>query len=109
MVHGRGGRVEAALRMGGNGASKAGRGIELIRRIRRCSRKADEKFSIIPNERVLQPLGVGERGEKAEEVAGQHRGLEHADESPVARQAAAYGKEWLRIQHGGIDLAIIGT
>ena len=52
-------------------------------------------------------LAIGQRREKAEEIARKDRGFDDADEIVVALEPPAHGKERLRVEKRLINLAVI--
>src|SRR4029077_4302755 len=100
--------IEAAAGRGPYRSREACRLVELLRRAGWSGRKAHQERAILPQQGVLDALGVGERSEELEEVARQDRGLDHADEVAIQYEPAADGEERLGVQHRRVDLAVIG-
>ena len=107
-VDGRGRRVKAALRVLGNGAAEASPLIELFRRASRGGRVARQESAVRAQHGILHAGGIGQGREEANEVAREHGGFEDSCEHAVTGQPPADREEWLTVELGVIDLAIVG-
>ena len=67
---------------------KAGLRAELVGEPSRHLGIAGQEQAVLANERILQASRVGQRREELEEIAGQNRNLEHADEFVRRAQVA---------------------